>query len=548
MARRVCTTVLLSAVLSMPARAEVPLPGTQPEDLATPLQPSESCANCHGGFDEARVVEPWDTWAGSPMAHAARDPLFLASLTITEQDLPGAGDFCLRCHAPNGWLAGRSTPGDGRQLRGEDWEGIGCDFCHRLEEGTAQDPQAPYVGNAQYFVSNDPAKRGGLSNPAAEHATIDSDYHRSSMLCALCHDVTNPLLPQRDPATGASLGRNVALERTWTEWAQSDFPDEGIGCTDCHMGAYDGLTAGTAAAPARLGLHGHEFNGGNAWLPLALAEADPSLGAARAESLDHARAKALEALQEAATVEVLPPEQGRVGEPLRFEVRVTNLTGHKLPTGYPEGRRMWLQVVVRDGGGRELMHSGAYDTTTATLEEDPQLRLYEAKWGVSGGAPATESSFHFALVDALLTDTRIPPRGFRPSDETRPVGRSYEGPYDLAPYEVLPEQAGELTVEATLWYQTTTRAYVEWLVAENVSDSRGSDLRRIWEASGRAAPVAMASATATIPVVEAEETPPPAATGCACSSAAERRGGAAILLWVLALGRHVERGHRRRRA
>ena len=33
-------------------------------------------------------------------------------------------------------------------------------------------------------------------------------------------------------------------------------------------------------------------------------------------------------------------------------VRVTNLTGHKLISGYPEGRRMWLNVQWFDAAGQ----------------------------------------------------------------------------------------------------------------------------------------------------------------------------------------------------
>ena len=48
-------------------------------------------------------------------------------------------------------------------------------------------------------------------------------------------------------------------------------------------------------------------------------------------------------------------------------VRVVNLTGHKLPTGYPEGRRMWVNVKVWDGGA--LVHEvNPYDTTFGSLK------------------------------------------------------------------------------------------------------------------------------------------------------------------------------------
>ena len=44
---------------------------------------------------------------------------------------------------------------------------------------------------------------------------------------------------------------------------------------------------------------------------------------------------------------------------MALAIKVTNLTGHKLPTGYSEGRRMWLNVQVRDANGGLVFESGA---------------------------------------------------------------------------------------------------------------------------------------------------------------------------------------------
>ena len=60
-------------------------------------------------------------------------------------------------------------------------------------------------------------------------------------------------------------------------------------------------------------------------------------------------------------------------------VRLINETGHKLPTGYPEGRRMWINVQARDGIGTLIWESGAYNPATGQLMPDPQARIYE--WG-----------------------------------------------------------------------------------------------------------------------------------------------------------------------
>ena len=77
--------------------------GTQPNQLASPIQPSSRCTECHAGEVTAAgdTYMPGDAWAPSMMANASRDPLFLATLTVAEQQLPGvAGTFCFRCHSP----------------------------------------------------------------------------------------------------------------------------------------------------------------------------------------------------------------------------------------------------------------------------------------------------------------------------------------------------------------------------------------------------------------------------------------------------------------
>ena len=115
--------------------------GTQP-GLNHPIEASGDCSLCHASFDAQLHVEPWNTWAGSMMAQAGRDPLFWAALDVANNDAPGAGDFCLRCHTPRGWLAERSEPPlgsvDGCGMLGRidepdnDFDGINCHLCHRM--------------------------------------------------------------------------------------------------------------------------------------------------------------------------------------------------------------------------------------------------------------------------------------------------------------------------------------------------------------------------------------------------------------------------------
>lgn len=310
-------------------------------------------------------------------------------------------------------------------------------------------------------------------------------------------------------------------------------------------------------------------------MPRVLAGEYPELG--RGEAYERT-AKAAEAkLRAAAALTLQVPPLAKPGEQLDFTVRVENRTGHKLPTGYPEGRRCWLEVAVRDAAGKELFRSGAYDSAQATRANDPQLRTYEVRMAANG-----KEGFHFILQNELLQDNRIPPRGFVSAPDMHPVGRVYPtlpgpdgGPpvlahWDDAPYSVplADEVVGPLSVEATLWYQTTSREYVEALRDENVTDSAGQTLFALWEKYGRAPPVAMAKAAQSIGISDnpgpdlpdasadapGEPAPPVRASGgCDCrlspnSRAIERDlNASSAWLWGLAVSVGLLRRRRTRR-
>ena len=60
-----------------------------------------------------------------------------------------------------------------------------------------------------------------------------------------------------------------------------------------------------------------------------------------------------EFMKTAATIEfVRTPSRTECNDDFEATVRITNLTGHKLPTGYPEGRRMWIDIKAVDAALR----------------------------------------------------------------------------------------------------------------------------------------------------------------------------------------------------
>jgi hypothetical protein len=522
--------------------------GTQP-GLLFSLEPSDSCGGCHGGFvGNDPGFRPHSTWSGSMMANATRDPLFWAAVDIANKDVPGAGDFCLRCHTSQAWYGGRvvkpgfGPPNDpvkganGCLLEGSpdatdfsnDYSGIACHFCHRLVP-TGPLGEATMIGNANAWLDDTecngnqgaPCRRGpytysgGFSPP---HQWAQSVFHTESTLCGSCHDVSTPDT-DGGPLKTLKLGDGTdtlipfPIERTYSEWKQSTYNGPGgQTCQGCHMpDSVDPTATACAGGPSRTGnLPVHTFVGGNTWVPAIIkgefsdttSIPGSAGGVGRQDAFDRTVQSARDLLMTAADVDVAvlsyTAATGGASGSLSARVTVTNNSGHKLPSGYAEGRRMWLNVQVRDFNGALVFESGAYDPGSATLASDPQVRVYEVLQGIwnRNGTLACDVAdglgrkiFHFVLNDCVAKDSRIPPLGFTPATmadpngyELRPVAATYPETspgsgvlvnYDEVDYAaVIPAATpGPLTVSARLYYQTSSRDYLEFLRDQAVERS-----------------------------------------------------------------------------
>ena len=525
--------------------------GTQPGLIYDIRPPEPECTTCHavnsGDPDTAFQFRPFTTWSGSMMANATRDPLFFAALDIANHDVPGVGDYCLRCHTPRGWLMGHVVkPGfgppndpekgaaaclldgsyDAPDDMNSEYGGVTCHFCHRLMP-TGPNGEPGYTDNGNAWVddascantgSGPPCRRGpyayddGTSEPP--HEWDYSAYHTQSEICGLCHNVSTPDTDAGPLKTlklddGTDTGHPFPIERTFAEWQQSQYAEAPqTTCQTCHMPSSEDpeATACVARINNRTGnLPVHAFVGGNTWVPGIIkgefgAGLDSS-GMNRTASLEQTIAWARDLLGTAASVETTienytPPTATEAGS-MSLAVKVTNLTGHKLPTGYAEGRRMWINLQVRDANGTLVFESGAYDPVTAELSRDPQLRIYETLQGIwnhlgTGTCDVEDAEsdpmFHFALNDCIARDSRIPPLGFKPATasdpngyDLRPVGLTYPETspgsgvlvnYDVAPYvlPVPPGTVGPLTATARLYYQTASSDYIRFLRDEAVEN------------------------------------------------------------------------------
>lgn len=331
------------------------------------------------------------------------------------------------------------------------------------------------------------------------------------------------------------------VERTFSEFMLSDYAQQGgapgIGpfapsvfdtsyannyvakCQDCHMRDVVGVGCNKAGTPIRptesiehpkSGQPLHDMTGGNIFVTYVLASAaagspnydatnnsllfqgssvltlDPAQGlglnaAALLAGVDRAKQQ----LQMAASI------QNAAFDPVTrtLTFRVQNQTGHKLISGFPEGRRMFLNI--RAYNGTSLAYEiNPYDSAVGTLKglpssyslNSPALGTNEAyvdelvyEMHPKSDLTGEDETFHFALATGRYKDNRIPPKGFRIADAaarlSEPVwhGQSdpdyftsaeYAGGYDEVSV-VIPVSSD--AVQISLYYQTTSREYIEFL-------------------------------------------------------------------------------------
>ena len=610
---------------------DVQQPGTQPLQ-ATLLGTVGNCSSCHGYYDPA--VEPTENWMGSMMAQAGRDPVFWAALAIAEGDVPGAGNYCIRCHSPRGWHENRANTTDGSALNpATDHNGIECAICHNMvnPNGLEHPGQqtAPFVannggtpvegwyGSGMQVLNGTPVRFGPYSNPTTSHAWAQSLFHRSSEMCGTCHEVSNPLVGDLAPGNGALTplppgqfsgvaGSPVAgkaafknapysygiVERTYSEHkssalstlpisAYATLPSDlqrgaikrardqamlaGTGgnhedntprvfsCQSCHMEPVVGAGAGFGMAPLRYDLPLHDLTGGNTWVPNAIQWLDsqsPSLlrlGAGltptQTAAMNRGVLRARANLQRAGALDI----SGNT-------LRVTNLTGHKLISGYPEGRRMWLRTRWRNEQNQLLREDGAYGSFTTTVNgsqytvssiTDPNALVYQTKLGITqdwaiqllllGTSPSTplafdrvtgnvtltlaqlaamppgsyHETFHFVLNNKVIADNRIPPwrmdraaattRNALPVPATQYGNPAANGLYDHFDTVPLAPPAGATRADVELLYQTSSWEYIQFLRLANPGTSpflatAGQDLFDAYRNTGGSAPEVMTTA------------------------------------------------------
>ncbi|MHC4945876.1 MAG: hypothetical protein ACYTG7_22920, partial [Planctomycetota bacterium] len=478
-------------------------------------------------------------------------------------------------------------------------------------------PAVGYYGSGMTSIWHSNARHGPYDNVDSQHMSFQSEFNRDVNFCGTCHDVSNPAvgdlahnngaLDSADPVVASGeLGSPVEekaafnnfpyqygiVERTSSEFISgilsktlvSDFDQlpadlqagaieaayensiaAGTGgnyeddteryfsCQTCHLAPVTGKGATKSTAPVRKDLPVHDMTGGNYWTPDAIQYLDGQgklrlgggLTTLQENALEAGKVRAKNNLLNAASLEV-------DGDALK----VINLTGHKLISGFPEGRRMWLNIQWYDSLGSLIREDGAYGSMTVTLDGnplqvdtildlyDPNTKIYEAQPGMTEewaeqlmalGYPASlplsfdrvtgkidytlgdlamepsgtaRKTFHFVLNNTVVMDNRIPPYGMAyeearkrnalpvPADQYGDPGST--GAYDYWDVFELNPPAGAKTAQIRLLYQPTSWEYIQFLYLANDKSiaflaEQGDYILEAWLNTGMAEPFEMAS-------------------------------------------------------
>jgi MYXO-CTERM domain-containing protein len=499
------------------ARAEFPqFKGTQPGDLSDlgQFQNADTCAACHGmGFMGDKSFLPFDTWAGTMMANAARDPVFYAALSIANQDAPAtAVEHCVRCHSPISYVRGHSTPTDGSAFDIVDQQGVGCEVCHRAAQ--TPDANSYYLhGDAQLVFTDDQQKRGKYPDAGSPaHQIHVDDGLTKNDFCAQCHIVTLPSNNLLDSA-GKDLGIAFPVETTFIEWEQSAFPNKAgddNSCQGCHMPKKLGMlpVSGLFGEPLHPDPRQHFFVGANHWGIRAVMMANPDRAKAFPGPFQNALDNTKNFLPSAVTVTFAsePPTTLAAGQQFDVKVHVQNNTGHKFPTGYVDGRRAWVAVEIIDKDGVSHPLAGAYDPATGAISDNPPTHVYRAvhgRWDGVQGLP----EHSMVKQNMLLSDTRIPPEGFKPDLRTIVTseidytdGQGGYHHWDELSFSLTAPAGvtGMAKLSARVYFQTITREYVDFLKTENKTTSTGDALSMIYDATDKGPPILSGSIDAPV--------------------------------------------------
>lgn len=461
------------------------------------------CVNCHDTHPQGNAlvdadgndVSPVNDWRATIMANSAKDPFWKAKVRHEVLETPSLTNdienTCTACHAPQGFAEFHMT-GQGSHysmnIMAEDelgLDGVACIACHSIENSglaSSFNGNQPYNENKiAYGTFTEPWASPMISQSG--FAPVFGPHVEKSELCAGCHSLFVPTVDFNGNYTGITFFEQA----TYHEWLNSDFKPEGTECQTCHMPKIDGVKVATQPnwlQPRPFGKH--YLVGGNSFMLKLMKENAEVLGiSANNEHFDRVIERTEYLLQEQSlTINIQHIETAN--DTAVFDVLLTNLAGHKFPSGYPS-RLLSIEFYVLNAFGEPLFHSGGFSENHEVIGRDEpwephhdvirnenDVQVYEMVFAdVEGNVTTVLERAH-----TLLKDNRLAPRGFTTQhstyDTVRIAGLAESDPNfnrlngvegsgtDRIEYRIATGgYLGDISVGVRAWYQSVPPRWLE---------------------------------------------------------------------------------------
>jgi len=535
---------------------------------------SAICSSCHddqssgedakmaiqdeSGIRDVSIGRAWET---SMMANSTRDPYWHAVVASELHKYPNLSeeinDTCTRCHAPmandfakkegltlqlfdsgsedtGDFVQGIYSMNDTSEMFNHAMDGVSCSLCHQIADdgnlGTDEGMSGGWKVNA-FPVENkaDRPAYGQYVNPDELYMREQSGYTptfaahiSSSETCGSCHNLkTEPVDKNGEPVPGVA---HFAEQMVYSEWENSAFNDgaaQAQSCQGCHMPKVDQsvLIASTGANQKRDNFAEHTFLGANTVMQDMLKNFSSELGVSEditAADFDESIARNREFLKTSASIELL--NTSLVDNKINVDVKITNLTGHKLPSGY-HTRRAYLHVLVIDDDGKLVYENGlirpdgsiagvsadanpdSYEIHYDKITSATQVQVYE---GITGDAQGAQTHSLLAATQ-FLKDNRLTPAGFDKNTVPEDVAvrgaakddNDFNNGSDTVTYEIAVNGKAPYTTLVELRYQPLAFGSLMDLFAESDKIDQVDMFRTIYDSTSLRDEV-MATAVTTV--------------------------------------------------
>jgi len=276
-------------------------------------------------------------------------------------------------------------------------------------------------------------------------------------------------------------------------------PEGGITCQGCHVPRIDDAVVISAnylflQGKSPFGLH--HFAGANTFMLGLLRDNSAALGlTASTTQFDSTIARSDNMLKQKSALLDLNVIS-RDADTAFIDLTLTNLAGHKFPSGYP-ARRAFVEIIVLSAENDTLFHSGGWNSDYEVMGHDAswephhdvitspdQAQIYEMVMGDVNGNKTTV----LERAKEPLKDNRLTPIGFTTSNyaydtvliagvpvtdiDFNKSSTGVEGSgTDKVHYHVpMNGHTGLIRVVSNLWYQSAPPRWMEEMFAFNTND------------------------------------------------------------------------------